>query len=85
MPSFHIAKIHTCDQHPTKIQELPVLDKTTFLIPDHVSLSELASFLRVNQHSMLSISMPITNISVQENNDHGFLYMVYTSQETFGF
>ncbi|WKY06123.1 hypothetical protein Q1695_006378 [Nippostrongylus brasiliensis] len=80
-------------------RSLPLMDRCKFLVPDHITVAELmhivrrrlqlhpeqAFFLLVNEKSVVSNSMTMSQLYQTDRDQDGFLYVVYTSQPAFGF
>ena len=81
-----------------KEKSLPQLDKTKFLVPQELNMSQFVTIIRnrlrisstqafyliVSNKSMASMSKTVAEIYRENRDDDGFLYMTYASQEMFG-
>nr|XP_005539719.2 microtubule-associated proteins 1A/1B light chain 3C [Macaca fascicularis] len=77
---------------------LPLLDKTKFLVPQELTMTQFLSIIRsrmvlraseafyllVNNKSLVSTSVTMAEIYRDYKDEDGFVYMTYASQETFG-
>ncbi|XP_059051769.1 uncharacterized protein LOC131846472 [Achroia grisella] len=82
-----------------KERNLPTLDKTKFLVPEDITMSQFlviirnririkanqALYLIINNRSMLSMSLTMAQAYENYGDEDGFLYITYASQEVFGY
>eukprot|EP00088_Acartia_fossae_P020737 TRINITY_DN22275_c0_g1_i1.p1 TRINITY_DN22275_c0_g1~~TRINITY_DN22275_c0_g1_i1.p1 ORF type:complete len:154 (-),score=28.15 TRINITY_DN22275_c0_g1_i1:128-553(-) len=91
-------KIPVIVERYSKEKSLPEIDKVKFLVPMELTLSQLANILRIrlqltstqafflfvsNGH-MPALSSPIAQLHKKYEDEDGFLYVTYASQESFG-
>ncbi|KAI1287671.1 Microtubule-associated proteins 1A/1B light chain 3C [Halotydeus destructor] len=81
-----------------KETSLSVLDKTKFLVPQELTMSQFVTIIRnrmqisstqafyliVNNKSMASMSKTLAEVYRENRDEDGFLYITYASQEMFG-
>ncbi|KAM9792233.1 microtubule-associated protein 1 light chain 3 gamma [Neosynchiropus ocellatus] len=77
---------------------LPPLDKTKFLVPHELPMTQFVTIIRnrmallptqafyllINNGGLASMSLTMAQVYKDHQDDDGFLYMTYASQEMFG-
>ncbi|KAG5886291.1 hypothetical protein JTB14_001510 [Gonioctena quinquepunctata] len=92
------SKIPVIVQRFPKETHLPHLDKSKFLVPQEITMSQFQTIIRnrirlnsnqalyllVNNKSMMSLSLTMAEVYSEHVDVDGFLYVTYASQEVFG-
>ncbi|XP_035207933.1 microtubule-associated proteins 1A/1B light chain 3C-like, partial [Stegodyphus dumicola] len=91
-------KIPVIVERYPKESQLPLLDKTKFLVPQELTVSQFLTIIRnrmhlgqnqafyllMNNRSIASMSKTLAEVYLESKDEDGFLYVTYASQEMFG-
>ncbi|XP_071995615.1 microtubule-associated protein 1 light chain 3 gamma [Engystomops pustulosus] len=91
-------KVPVIVERYSKEKYLPRLNKTKFLVPRDISMSQFVNIIRnrmdlcatqafyilVNEQNLVSMSLTMSELYREHKDEDGFLYMTYASQEMFG-
>ncbi|XP_005748608.2 microtubule-associated protein 1 light chain 3 gamma [Pundamilia nyererei] len=91
-------KIPVIIERYDKEKYLPPLDKTKFLVPQELTMTQFLTIIRnrmallpsqafyllINNRGLASMSLTMAQVYKQHQDEDGFLYMTYASQEMFG-
>ncbi|KAF3852653.1 hypothetical protein F7725_006008 [Dissostichus mawsoni] len=61
---------------------LPPLDKTKFLVPHELTMTQFVTI--ISNSGLASMSLTMAQVYKDHQDEDGFLYMTYASQEMFG-
>ncbi|CBY18605.1 unnamed protein product [Oikopleura dioica] len=93
----HTNKVPVIVERSSSEKSLPILDKTKFLVPDHVTVTELIRVLRrrlnlapgqafflLSDRGLPPGTQTLAELWESEHDEDGFLYVFYAAQEYFG-
>ncbi|KAK7930420.1 hypothetical protein WMY93_006815 [Mugilogobius chulae] len=91
-------KIPVIIERYDKEKFLPPLDKTKFLVPHELTMTQFVTIIRnrmallpsqafyllINNSGLPSMSLTMAQVYKEHQDEDGFVYMTYASQEMFG-